>query len=131
MTDRMRHYSLYLIFGVVTTLVNLVVYKLLIDVGIHYTISTTIAFVTAVSVAFWTNRIYVFRSSNKGRKAVMREMTSFFSVRILTYLIDVTGLVVLIEGLKMDPFIAKVLVTGLVVILNYVFSRFVVFKKLV
>ena len=128
MSPRMRHYSLYLIFGVITTLVNLVIYKLLLDLGIHYTISTTIAFVIAVSVAFWTNRTWVFRSQSRGIKGIFREMTSFFSVRILTYFVDVIGLIILIELVHMGAFVSKIVINVLVVVLNYIFSRFVVFQ---
>ena len=103
-------------------------YKLLIDAHVHYTISTTIAFVVAVSVAFWTNRIWVFQSRSRGIKAIFREMTSFFSVRILTYLVDLVGLVVLIELIHLDEFISKLLVNALVIVLNYLLSRFVVFQ---
>jgi putative flippase GtrA len=124
----MRHYSLYFIFGVITTLVNLLIFKLLIDAGIHYTISTTIAFIVAVSVAFWTNRTWVFSSQSQGLKSIFREMTSFFSVRIFTYFVDLAGLIILIELIRMDPFISKILLNGLVIILNYLLSRFVVFK---
>lgn len=128
MSPRMRHYTLYLIFGVITTLVNLVIYKLLLDMGIHYTISTTIAFIVAVSVAFWTNRTWVFRSQSRGIKAIFREMTSFFSVRILTYFVDVIGLIILIELVHMGEFVSKIIVNVLVVVLNYLLSRFVVFQ---
>lgn len=128
MSPRIRHYTLYLIFGVITTLVNLLVFKLLIDAGIHYTISTTIAFIVAVSVAFWTNRTWVFSSRTRGLKAIFREMTSFFSVRIFTYFVDLVGLIILIELIQMDPFISKILLNVLVIILNYLLSRFVVFQ---
>ena len=128
MSPRMRHYTLYLIFGVITTLVNLVIYKLLLDLGVHYTISTTIAFVIAVSVAFWTNRTWVFRSQSRGIKGIFREMTSFFSVRILTYFVDVIGLIILIELVHMGAFVSKIVINVLVVVLNYLLSRFVVFQ---
>ena len=125
---KMRHYTLYLVFGVITTLVNLVIFKVLIDRGLHYTISTTIAFVVAVTVAFWTNRTWVFRSQSRGLKAIFREMTSFFSVRILTYFVDVIGLVIFIELVHIDEFISKIIINVLVVVLNYLLSRFVVFQ---
>jgi putative flippase GtrA len=129
MSPRVRHYTMYLAFGVLTTLINLLIYKLLIDIGIHYTVSTTIAFIAAVSVAFWTNRIWVFRSQSRGLKAIFREMTSFFSVRMMTYFIDIMGLILLIEIFRVDEFISKILVNGLVVVLNYLLSRFVVFQS--
>lgn len=128
MSPRIRHYTMYLIFGIITTLVNLVIYKILIDMGIHYTVSTTIAFIIAVSVAFWTNRTWVFRSQSRGLKAIFREMTSFFSVRIVTYFVDLFGLIMLIELLHLDEFLSKIIINVLVVVLNYLLSRFVVFQ---
>ncbi len=124
---RTRHYTVYLVFGVVTTLVNLLVYKILLDKGFHYTLSTTMAFMVAVTVAFWTNRTWVFRSQRRGLKGIFREMTSFFSVRMLTYVVDVVGLVFFIELIGLDEFFSKVIISLLVVVLNYVLSRFVVF----
>ena len=128
MSPRIRHYSMYLIFGIITTLVNLVIYKILIDTGIHYTVSTTIAFIVAVTVAFWTNRTWVFRSQSRGLKAIFREMTSFFSVRIVTYFVDLLGLIMLIELMHLDEFLSKIIINILVVVLNYLLSRFVVFQ---
>ncbi|AKL93689.1 GtrA family protein [Clostridium aceticum] len=124
MIDKIKHYASYLIFGVLTTLVNLVIYKVLVDMGIHYAISTTIAFVVAVMVAFYTNRRWVFATTGKG---LMKEMVLFFTVRIGTYVFDLVGLIILIQLFHMDEFISKLIVNGGVVLLNYILSKRVVF----
>lgn len=128
MLDKMKHYASYLVFGVLTTVVNLTIYKLLIDVGVHYTISTTAAFVVAVIVAFYTNRRWVFSSQVVG-KSVFKEMGLFFAVRIGTYFFDLIGLILMIQLLHMDEFISKLIVNVGVVILNYILSKRVVFKS--
>ncbi len=127
MKDKTRHYFIYLVFGVLTTVVDLLVYKILLDLGVHYTISTTIAFVAAVMVAFYTNRRWVFSSKTKG-KQVLREIGLFFSVRIGTYVFDLIGLIIMIQFLQVDKFISKVIVNFGVIVLNYILSKWVVFK---
>jgi len=128
MVDKIRHYLSYLVFGVLTTVINLIIYKILIDRGVHYTISTTIAFIVAVIVAFYTNRKWVFSSNATGRK-VFKEMIMFFTVRIGTYLFDLIGLIFLIQVLDLGAFISKIIVNGGVIILNYILSKTLVFKK--
>ncbi|AOY75547.1 GtrA family protein [Clostridium formicaceticum] len=125
MMGKIKHYFSYLLFGVLTTLVNLVIYKILVDVGLHYSISTTIAFVVAVMVAFYTNRRWVFSTTDKG---FIKEMSLFFTVRIGTYVFDLVGLIVLIQLFHMEEFISKLIVNAGVVLLNYILSKRVVFK---
>src|SRR5690554_4929062 len=127
MKEKIMHYASYLVFGVLTTVINLTIYKLLIDLGIHYTVSTTVAFVVAVMVAFYTNRRWVF-SSQSADRSMFKEMTLFFSVRIGTYLFDLIGLILLIQFLSMDEFISKLIVNVGVVVLNYILSKWVVFR---
>lgn len=126
--DKMKHYASYLVFGVLTTVVNLTIYKLLIDAGVHYTISTTAAFVVAVIVAFYTNRKWVFSSQVVG-KSVLKEMGLFFAVRVGTYFFDLIGLILMIQLLHMDEFVSKLIVNGGVIVLNYILSKRVVFKS--
>ncbi|NLM04256.1 MAG: GtrA family protein [Clostridiales bacterium] len=128
MRDKIKHYISYLVFGVLTTVVNLVIYKLLLDMGVHYTICTTIAFVVAVLVAFYTNRKWVFSSSNPNRD-VFKEMIKFLAVRIGTYLFDLIGLIILVQFVNMDEFISKLIVNVGVVVLNYILSKWVVFTS--
>ena len=70
-----REMILYLIFGGLTTLVNIFSYFVLTDVGkIQYLVSTAIAWVLSVLFAYFTNRVWVFRSTASGAKAIAREM---------------------------------------------------------
>mgnify|MGYP000460694992 CR=1 FL=1 len=119
---------MYLIFGVATTLVNWIVYSLLMK-------SNAIAWFTAVVFAYITNKLFVFESRSWNLTAVWKEVVKFFGARIATGVIEIGGLPLLYYiGVKqslfgVEGFLAKILVSIIVVILNYVFSKIFVFNK--
>lgn len=125
---------MYLIFGVLTTLVNWVCYALLTKSGIEMNISNCIAWLVAVLFAFITNKLFVFESKNLEIKFVCQELVKFISARLATGVIEILGLPVLYYlGVKqslfgVEGFLAKVLVSVVVVILNYVFSKLFIFR---
>lgn len=106
------------------------IYKLLIDQNIHYSLSTTISFIIAVSFAYYTNRKWVFRSKAVLPKDVTFETINFFLARIGTYMFDLAGLVVMVQFLNLEPFFSKVFLNVLIIGLNYVLSRVAVFKDM-
>ncbi len=118
---------LYVFFGCLTALVNFVVYFFFEGVlGINYLISNVIAWFFSVLFAYVTNRIWVFESKSSN---ILKEMSLFFGGRIFSGVVD-TGLMYLfIDILSIGNFISKVTVQVIVVILNYVFSKLIVFKK--
>ncbi|MTI48652.1 GtrA family protein [Sporosalibacterium faouarense] len=124
-----REIGLYTIFGVFTTLINFIVYYLLIYLNIDFKIATSIAFIVSVIFAYFTNRNYVFSVRAKSIKEMSLEGLKFLSSRILTYFFDIFGLMLLIELINMDQVISKLVVNVLVVIINYVLSKFYIFKK--
>ncbi|MBQ5996113.1 MAG: GtrA family protein [Clostridia bacterium] len=131
-----REIIVYIIFGVLTTLVNWAVYTVMVELlKIDITLSNACAWVAGVLFAFITNKIYVFRSKSKRTVTVLRELVSFVGARALTGLMEIFlprflidhGLSQTIFGI--DGAAAKALVSVAVVILNYVFSKLIVFKK--
>jgi len=117
---------LYVVFGVLTTLVNIVVYFIFARLfGINYLISNIIAWVLSVLFAYVTNRIWVFESKSTN---IIKEMSLFFGGRIFSGVVD-TGLMYLfIDILSIGDFISKIVIQVIVVILNYVISKVIVFK---
>lgn len=117
---------LYVVFGALTTLVNFVVYFLFARLlGVHYLISNIFAWFFAVLFAYVTNRIWVFESKNEN---ILKEISLFFSGRLFSGVID-TGLMYLfIDILTIGDFISKIIIQVIVVVLNYVISKLVVFK---
>lgn len=118
---------LYLIFGVLTTVVNIVVYYISAELlDIHYLISNALAWVLSVLFAYITNRKYVFNSHNKN---VIKEMISFFGSRLATGVLDMALMWVLVNNHLLNDMISKVVVNVIVIVLNYVLSKLVVFKS--
>lgn len=121
-----RELILYVVFGVLTTLVNIVVYFFFARIcGINYLISNVIAWVLSVLFAYITNRIWVFESKNAN---ILKEMSLFFGGRLFSGVVD-TGLMYLfIDILSIGDFISKIVIQVIVVVLNYVISKLIVFK---
>ena len=129
----------YLFFGGVTTAVNIAVYALLhaaMEMGSDF--SNIIAWILSVLVAYLTNRRWVFQSRSRGRE-MLREIASFISGRLLTGLMDqaIMHLAVEVIGPKWIPadyrslwdLGVKLLSNVLVILLNYVFSKTIIFKS--
>lgn len=127
---------MYLIFGVATTAVNWVVYSMLMSwTPVPMTFSNGIAWFVAVLFAYVTNKLYVFGSSSWKWDTLVKEIGKFFGARILTGIIEIGGLPLLYycgvdqSLFGIDGFAAKIVISVIVVILNYVFSKIFVFKR--
>ena len=120
----------YIIFGGFTTLVNFAVYFACIDfLNIHYLISNVIAWFLSVVFAYVTNRLFVFEKVNFSFAGIVREIVLFFGARLLSGAIETGSLFLMVDMIGLSDRISKIVVAVVVVILNYVFSKLVVFKK--
>ena len=134
----------YVLFGVLTTLVNLVVFKAF-DVvfgGKLYLLTNSIAWVAAVVFAYITNKLFVFESKSWNFDVLKKEIPSFVGARVASYFIEQAGLWFFVELLHFDEktfdfivitlsgkMVAKLILGVLVVIINYVLSKFIIFAK--
>jgi len=120
----------YLIVGVLTTLVSIIVYAIFTKLfHVNYMISNVFSWIVSVLFAYVTNKKYVFKSKCDSKKKVFIEIYQFFKYRILSFFIDVLLMYVFVEIITLDDMIAKVIVQIIVIVLNYVFSKLFVFKK--
>lgn len=119
----------YLIFGVLTTLVNFIIYFSLCAINIPYTISNIIAIFVSILFAYITNKIWVFKSKSANFSEILTEFFKFFSLRFVSSVIDIILLIILIDFINLTDLIAKTLTAVLVIILNYLFSKLIIFKK--
>ena len=125
-----RFIIFYGIFGVLTTIINVVTYGVLYNVlNITNVISTIIAWVVAVLFAFVTNKIWVFESKTFERKLFILELQKFFGCRIATGLLDVGIMFIGVDILNGPAILLKLFANILVIVLNYIMSKFIVFKK--
>ena len=120
----------YLIFGVLTTLVNILGYAFLSKVlKINYMISNITALITSIIFAYITNKLYVFESKNNNFKNILKELISFFACRGVTALMDIGLMFITVSIMHLNDMIMKILVNILVIVLNYIFSKIIIFKK--
>ena len=130
---------LYLIVGGLTTIVNWGTYAVLVQLGVEINISNIISWIVGVTFAFVMNKWFVFRSRCLIPLVVLRELGSFFAARIFTGAIAII-LFPIVYALGMDQtilgidgFVAKMFTTVIEIILNWIFSKFLIFdltKKL-
>ena len=120
----------YLVFGVLTTVVNYIIYLPLYNLmGMSATASNAIAWVAAVAFAYLTNKPFVFRSYDWSMKTVVPELTKFVSCRIGSGVLETVIILVTVDILGWNGNIWKLFTSVLVVVLNYVASKLFIFKK--
>ena len=141
-----RETVLYIIFGVATTVVNYIVFHLLYNVLWNQSrslVANAAAFAAAVIFAFVVNKLFVFESRSWNADTLKREIPSFLAARIGSFGIEEAGLFLAEKVLKLGGVIAitigtavldwitviKVALAFVVVALNYVFCKLIVFKK--
>lgn len=120
---------MYVIFGVLTTLVNLIISFILVGAfKIGGSIASAIGIVSSILFAYFTNRKWVFNTTAKGFAENLKEFWKFIAGRLVTMVIEQGGVMVLYDVLNM-PFVpVKLSLTIIVIILNYIFSKFFAFK---
>lgn len=120
----------YGIFGVLTTLVNISVYWVMAHIlGMRTVPSSIIAWVAAVSFAYLTNRKWVFHSEAHTTRAIIKEILYYFLCRLMTGVFDWLFMYVTVDMLHWHDVWMKFIANVMVIVLNYLASRFVVFKK--
>lgn len=146
--EKYKEFLFYVIFGVLTTLVNIVVYGVMYGVGFSNMSATVAAWVLSVLFAYITNKLFVFGSRTFATKVLVTEMVSFFLCRLATGIMDMAIMYIFVDmdilnmmTFQLNPklgnieltvgfhMIVKILSNVLVIILNYVASKLIIFKK--
>ena len=121
---------LYLFFGILTTAINTVCYAVFSSyLNIDNIPSTVAAWLVAVMFAFVTNKMLVFDSKKKDFGKCIFEIALFFACRIATGVLDVAIMVLAVDVLKWNGLVWKLISNIIVTVLNYVASKFWIFKK--
>lgn len=125
--DISREVLAYLVFGVLTTLVNIVVFAILTRaLSVGTVVSNIIAWFLSVLFAYVTNRRWVFGTRGD---SVLKEAATFFTGRIGTGVLDTAMMFVTVDLLGWNDLVMKVAVNVIVIMLNYVISKFLVFRR--
>ena len=135
-----REQIMYLIFGVGTTIVSWVVFEYsyrLLGVRLVW-LSNLLSFIAAVIFAYITNKLFVFRSKSWEPRFLWKEISSFLAARIVSFFFEELGMILCVQVFRLGEYsllgidgamLCKIGLSVIVVILNYFFSKFIVFKK--
>ena len=121
MKDDTKEIVSYVFVGGMTTLVNYVVYFILLKIHSHWLIANSISWIFAVLFAYYTNKRYVFKSTNN----IKKEFISFILLRFMTLLIEN----ICLDLLNLQPMISKVCVSFITILSNYILCKFKIFKE--
>ena len=126
---------LYVICGGFTTLVTWATYALFVWVGLELNVSNILSWICGVSFAFVVNKWIVFESKSLQQTKILKELTMFFSARIFTGVIAwILFPILLWLGMNQvilgtEGMIAKIVVSVIEIALNWIFSKYFIFKK--
>ena len=130
MIKKYKSFIAYGVFGVLTTIVNIVTYNYCYNhLGISNTLSNIAAWILAVAFAYLTNKVWVFDSKSWKREVLRREILAFISCRLATGILDIIIMYICVDIIGWHALLMKIISNVLVIILNYVFSKLVIFKK--
>lgn len=125
-----KSFIMYAIFGVLTTVINMAAYYVLYNVlSWSNMASTALAWFVAVVFAFVTNKKWVFDSQSMEAKVLLYELFSFFLCRIATGVFDMVVMYVAVDVMHANEMFWKLTANVLVILLNFVASKLIIFKK--
>lgn len=119
----------YLFFGVLTTAVDFVTYFILTRILLlNEDLSNVISQILAILFAYVTNKIFVFEDKTDNFKELIIQFSKFCSLRLVTLILNSVMFTLMNQKLGINDIVTKVIVSVIVIILNYVFSKLIVFK---
>jgi len=120
----------YLIIGVLTTVLNYIVFAVLVNgIKLEMHSSNLIAWVVSVIFAYFTNKLFVFESKSFKIDVLGKEILSFGAARVFSLLLEEVILFIFVDKLGMEKLIIKLIANIIVIIVNYILSKFIIFKK--
>ena len=121
---------LYLIFGILTTIINIAVYQLFYQaLAVPNLLANVIAWVVAVIFAYVTNNWFVFEDSFTDWERERKKIVMFLGARLFSLAVDELGMWLLVDRWEFDSMWSKIGMNVIVVIINYIFSKFCIFVK--
>ena len=130
MLTKYKSFIAYGVFGVLTTVVNIVIYSFFYNtLGLSNTLSNVIAWIIAVAFAYLTNKVWVFGSTSWKWEVLKKEVVAFISCRLATGILDIVIMYICVDVMQWNALLMKISSNVLVIILNYIFSKLVIFKK--
>jgi len=128
---RYKELFFYAVFGVGATVINIVSYRVLANTfgKKYFLIANIIAWILAFIFAFITNKLFVFESKSWEAQIAMKEFVGFLSARLATGILDTVLMWFFVSIISLDDTLSKIIINILVIIINYIASKFFIFKK--
>lgn len=126
MLEKLKEVFAYLVFGVLTTIINIISFYIFNNLlNIDYLIANIISWLLSIIFAYITNKNYVFKNHKENN---FKTFILFISSRLTTLLLDMLFMILLIEKIQISEINSKIIVQILVVVINYLLSKLIVFK---
>ncbi len=120
----------YIFFGICTTAVNVFTYWLCSEILLMANIlAVVVAWLVAVSFAFFTNKLWVFNSKSMNYNILLYELWTFYTCRLLTGVVDVVIMYIAVDILARDAVLWKTLADIIIIIVNFIASKYVIFIR--
>lgn len=120
---------LYGIFGVGTSVLNIVLFQVLLMTNMDYKVANLITLVVVKIAAYICNKNFVFKSHCASFVELLKEISRFIVARGATMIIDYVGLIIMVDLCKLPELPSKIFITTLVIVINYIVGKKHVFKK--
>jgi putative flippase GtrA len=120
---------LYIFYGALTTVVSFLSQFLCNLTGAALWLSTTVSWICAVTFAFLVNKFFVFESKERTVKTILREASAFYSARLVSFFAELGFMIVTVDVWGYNWVVCKVIIQIVILILNFLFSKFIVFRK--
>ena len=127
--EKKREMIQYIIWGALSAVLNVGLFQILILGSVDYRIANLITIIVVKIFCYVTNKFFVFRTPYEGLKVLLKEMLAFIFARGVTSILDYVGVLVLVELVNCREMLSKCIMAVVVVVVNYLFSKFFVFKK--
>lgn len=120
----------YLIFGALTTILNIIAYAVLYYLfHISNAVSNILAWIIGATFAYITNKLYVFNSKVNTKTELLKEIVYFYGCRLLTLVVDEGIMIVTVDKFCWNGILMKIIANIIVIILNFIFSKILIFKN--
>lgn len=120
---------MYGFFGIITVLINLVLYKLFLVCRINYIMSSLISYFIASLISYYFNLLLVFKQKITTFSGELVRLIKYFSVRVGSVLVDTIMLVIAVEVFKFDEFISKLFISCFIILITYFFNKKILKKE--
>lgn len=119
----------YGIYGILTTFINLLLFFVLENIGVHYLSANTFSYVIAVAINYVLNKKYVFKTENYSKTEGWVEFFKFLAVRMISLLIDNGLFYFVVDVLNVNVYVGRIVLSIAIIMLTFVVNKVFVFKE--